>query len=81
MAGLDNVKSLTGTLSEPSSLRGILTVPATPDTYEGSYVVTPSDTEQILQTANLLAAENVTIKAIPPGYGKLVWNGSYLTIY
>ena len=35
------------------------------DAYEGSYVVTPKVTSQVLQTAHKLMASNVTVLEIP----------------
>ena len=49
-------------------------------TYDGDYVITPSQEEQVLQTQNLLSKENFTIKPIPSNYGLITWNGNALTI-
>lgn len=49
-------------------------------TYDGDYVITPSQEEQVLQTQNLLSKENFTIKPIPSNYGLITWNGSVLTV-
>ena len=48
--------------------------------YIGSYTVTPSDDEQILETEGLRMTNNVVINPIPSNYGKITWNGSVLTV-
>ena len=50
------------------------------DPYEGDYTVTPGDSEIVLETRHLRMTDNVTIKAVPSGYGKITWNGAYLTV-
>ena len=50
------------------------------DPYEGDYTVTPGDAEIVLETKFLRMTDNVTIKAVPSGYGKITWNGAYLTV-
>lgn len=51
-----------------------------PDPYEGSYVVTPSDQTQTLLTDGKSMAHNVTVNPIPSNWGRVAWNGSWLTI-
>lgn len=48
--------------------------------YQGDYVITPSAETQILETQNLLCADNITINPIPSNYGLVTWNGSTLTV-
>lgn len=50
------------------------------DTYEGDYEFTPSDEEQTIVTTNRLLLDNIIINPIPSNYGKIEWNGSYLTV-
>lgn len=50
------------------------------ETYDGDYVIIPSQEEQVLQTQNLLSTDNFTIKPIPSNYGLISWNGSVLTV-
>ena len=50
------------------------------DYYEGPYEFTPSDEEQTVPIAELVATENIKIKPVPSGYGKISWNGAYLTV-
>ena len=52
----------------------------TNDPYDGSYVVTPGQGVQILNTKNLVCNDNITIEAIPSNYGLVTWNGSILTV-
>ena len=50
------------------------------DPYEGSYEVTPSADEQVLETKHLRMTDNVTIKPIPQNYGLITWNGTVITV-
>ena len=77
---LSGVGSLQGELASTFPLDGMLTVPDRPQTYDGSYEVTPSTSAQTLDTANLLLAHNITINPIPSNYGLITWNGSVLTV-
>lgn len=38
------------------------------DTYDGETTVTPSDEEQILETANKALLRNITVEAVPDSY-------------
>lgn len=51
-----------------------------PDAYEGQYQITPNAETQVLDTRRLVMIDNVTINPIPSNYGKITWNGSFLTI-
>lgn len=48
--------------------------------YTGDYVVTPTDEEIILETANKIMTDNVIVNPIPSNYGLITWNGSVLTV-
>ena len=48
--------------------------------YEGANEITPSETEQILQTKNFRMTENITINPIPSNYGLITWDGSTITV-
>lgn len=74
--------TLSGTLSTPQAITGQLTVPqyVLPPAYPGPYEVTPSDTEQVLNTDAFYMNGNVTINPIPSNYGLITWNGSTLTV-
>lgn len=50
------------------------------DQYDGPYVVTPSQEEQILDTTKKTMKENVVIMPIPSNYGKVTWDGATLRI-
>lgn len=50
------------------------------DPYQGSYEFTPSDSEQVVEIANLMALENIVINPIPSNYGRISYNGAYLTV-
>ncbi len=49
-------------------------------TYTGETVITPSTTEQVLNTADKVVARNIVINPIPSNYGLITWNGSTLTV-
>ena len=49
-------------------------------TYDGDYTVTPGDEAVILETAGLVAVDNIVINPVPSGYGRITWNGSTLTV-
>ena len=52
--------------------------------YEGSYSVTPSDTQQILLTNDMRMTANIVIEKIPGtlenNWGRITWNGSTITV-
>lgn len=48
--------------------------------YTGAVEVTPTEQQQILETADKLMLSNVTINPIPSNYGLITWNGSTLTV-
>ena len=48
--------------------------------YTGDYTVVPSDEAITLYTDGKLMEGNVTVEKIPSNYGKIGWNGSYLTV-
>lgn len=50
------------------------------DPYEGSYEITPNAETQTLETKNLRMTDNIVINPIPSNYGRVDWNGQYLTV-
>lgn len=48
--------------------------------YEGSYEITPSDTPQTLDCGGLCSLRDIVINAVPSGWGKITWNGAFLTV-
>lgn len=48
--------------------------------YGGATEVTPAEETQVLATAGTLVLKNITVNPIPPGYGKITWNGAFLTV-
>ena len=48
--------------------------------YTGETVVTPSTSEQVLNTADKVVTRNIVINPIPSNYGLITWNGSTLTV-
>ena len=50
-------------------------------TYIGETAVTPSETEQVLATADKVVARNIVVNPIPENYGRLLYSGNTLTVY
>ena len=71
-----------GVIRGAQGIEGKLTAPqyVYPPAYTGEYTITPGDTEQVLQTEQLLMTGNVTIKPVPSNYGRITWNGSVITV-
>lgn len=67
MGGVCGIGSIKGRLSPIESLSGTLSIPVGGildcDIYDGEYTVTPSDTVQILPTANKLLKQDIVIEA------------------
>lgn len=50
------------------------------DWFTGDYEATPSDEEHRLLTAGKVLAHDIIINPIPSNYGRITWNGAYLTV-
>ena len=48
--------------------------------YTGPYIVTPTQSTQVLNTLNKKSIDNIVVAPIPSNYGLITWNGSYLTV-
>ena len=48
--------------------------------YAGPSEVTPTEAEQVLETAGKMMTEDITVHKIPSNYGLITWNGSVLTV-
>ena len=48
--------------------------------YDGDYSVTPGETAIVLQTSGKSMVNNVTVAPVPSNYGRIDWNGSFLTV-
>lgn len=55
-------------------------VSSTSPEYEGDYEITPTQEEQVLDTADRHLSQEIHIAAIPSNYGLITWNGSILTV-
>ena len=79
---LSSSGQLSGFLSATQNITGLLTVPryVLPPSYEGSYEVTPSSEEQVLNTDAFYMNGNIIINPIPNNYGLITWNGSVITV-
>lgn len=71
-ANLSTVDEIVASISIPESTGGL--------PYTGDYEVTPSDEIQVLATQGKSMSQNVTINPIPSNYGRITWNGSFLTV-
>lgn len=56
-------------------------IPIYPSSYEGAYRITPTEETQTLTTDHLMMNDNVTIDPIPSNYGRILWDGTVLTVY
>lgn len=73
---------LTGRLTTSSSISGTITrFDGGYSPYTGAYEVTPTDEEQILDTANRYMTGQVVVSPVPENYGRLSWSGNTLTVY
>ena len=50
------------------------------ETYSGPYEFTPGPSEQTIPIADMVAAQDIVVHAIPNNYGLITWNGSTLTV-
>ena len=49
--------------------------------YTGDTEITPSEEEQVLNTADKVVIRNIVINPIPENYGRLLYSGNTLTVY
>lgn len=55
-------------------------LPVYPPQYTGPTVITPTTSEQVLQTADKAILTDIIIEPIPSNYGLITWDGSTLTV-
>lgn len=48
--------------------------------YEGEYVFTPTEDEQIIPINGKKAIQDITINPIPSNYGLITWDGTIITV-
>ena len=65
--------------SSGQTVTGVLSSDFAP--YSGSYDITPSESTQVLNTANRSLTGNVTINPIPDNYARMSWDGTILRFY
>lgn len=51
-----------------------------PDRYDGPTEVTSNNQTQILETNGLVMRNNITVNPIPSYYGRIVYDGSVITV-
>ena len=62
-----------------ASVRGVA-VELDAEAYTGETVITPGDEAQTVPVLGKVCMSNITVGAIPSNYGKITWNGSFLTV-
>lgn len=67
-----------GTL-RPAFIR-IASVEFPEELYEGDYSFTPGAEAQIVRINGKIAQHDITIEAIPSTWGRITWNGGFLTV-
>lgn len=77
---LSHIQALSGSLSCVRTLVGSLATLNPYGDYTGETEITPSNHDQVVQTAGKAMRENILVKAIPQNYGLISWNGSVLTV-
>lgn len=77
---LHSKPQLIGNLSNKTFLTAIISKNASLNYYQGSYEFTPSSEEQVVHTSNKMVSRDIVINPIPSTYGRISWNGSFLTV-
>ena len=72
--------SMSAALSGIDTLAAEITLGGSGTPYEGDYVVTASDTVQILETKDLMMLDNITVNPVPSNYGLITWDGTTLMV-
>ena len=73
--------AMSASVQGTGSMAGVLDIPSRLDPdYGGAYEVTPSEEAQTLCTAGRTLSEDILIQPIPSNYGRITWNGSFLTV-
>jgi len=50
------------------------------DYYTGRYEIIPTDFDQTIHINGLVATNDITVKAVPNDYGKIIWDGSIIYV-
>ena len=79
---LTSVGTMSGSLAGMGTLTAHMIAPdrVLPPYYEGDYVITPGAESVVMETKDLLMAQNVTINPVPSNYGLITWDGATLTV-
>lgn len=48
--------------------------------YHGAYTYTPTSETQVISIHGQMAERDIVIDPVPSAYGRVTWNGSYLTV-
>ena len=75
-------RSMSASITPSSGISGTLSIRGSHSApYQGEYVITPSEGEQVLDTSSRLMLDDLVIEPIPSNYGRILWDGSKLTVY
>lgn len=50
------------------------------DYYTGRYDFIPTDVDQTIHIDGMVATQDITIRAVPNDYGKIIWDGSIIYV-
>ena len=77
---LSTVNAIDASLSSSGYLNGKVIPSKGTYGYEGPYEITPGAEEQVLPTRGYVLIEDIIVNAVPSTYGRIDWNGQYLTV-
>lgn len=79
---LKQYRVISGDITNTHVISGNIKIPKgfLPEPYLGATVITPTDTEQVIPTADRHVLKNITINPIPSNYGRISWDGTKLTV-
>ena len=77
---LSSPQSITGTLQGGNSIVGRVAIGGSYRKYDGSYEITPTEYEQVLETSHRSMSEDIKVNPIPKNYGLITWDGSTLHV-
>ena len=81
---LTAIGTLKGSLTSQGGLHGVITggisrLEPLPY-YTGEYTITPTTESQTLTTEQMSMAQNIVVNPIPSNYGRIDYNGGYITV-
>ena len=79
MIMVDFITDLTNTASFNANFGTVIEVEVG-EHYEGVYIATPTQAQQVFPTQGKVMDEDFIVEPIPSNYGLIEWNGLYLKI-